>query len=534
MIYLKNYQHQFMKGGSCLRRPFRKKYREQFQQTRTVLREKVKEAIASVLPITAIVLILCFTISPVPTEVLLAFLVGAVLLIIGMGLFTLGADTAMTPIGERVGAHMTKSRKLWVVVSVSFLMGVIITVSEPDLQVLANQVPSIPNSVLVGAVAVGVGVFLVIALLRILFRIPLNKLLIVSYAVVFTLAFFVPEDFLAIAFDSGGVTTGPMTVPFIMALGVGVASIRSDEDAAQDSFGLVALCSVGPIMAVLILALVYPASGTYAPSAIPEASNSRELWQLFQVSFPEYIREVAVCLAPIAAFFAIFQVVALRLQRKKVLKIVAGLLYTDIGLVLFLTGVNVGFLPAGTYLGRQLASLPYNWIIVPIGMLMGWFIVQAEPAVHVLNHQVEEITSGAIPGKAMSTSLSVGVAISIGLALIRVLTGISVFWFLIPGYLTAIVLSFFVPKIFTAIAFDSGGVASGPMTATFLLPFAMGACEALGGNIITDAFGVVAMVAMTPLITIQLLGVAYQWKLKKTPRVEQTVPAAEDEEIIDL
>ena len=351
---------------------------------------------------------------------------------------------------------------------------------------------------------------------------------------VFTLAFFVPEDFLAIAFDSGGVTTGPMTVPFIMALGVGVASIRSDEDAAQDSFGLVALCSVGPIMAVLILALVYPASGTYAPSAIPEASNSRELWQLFQVSFPEYIREVAVCLAPIAAFFAIFQVVALRLQRKKVLKIVAGLLYTDIGLVLFLTGVNVGFLPAGTYLGRQLASLPYNWIIVPIGMLMGWFIVQAEPAVHVLNHQVEEITSGAIPGKAMSTSLSVGVAISIGLALIRVLTGISVFWFLIPGYLTAIVLSFFVPKIFTAIAFDSGGVASGPMTATFLLPFAMGACEALGGNIITDAFGVVAMVAMTPLITIQLLGVAYQWKLKKTPRVEQTVPAAEDEEIIDL
>ena len=534
MIYLKNYQHQFMKGGSCLRRPFRKKYREQFQQTRTVLREKVKEAIASVLPITAIVLILCFTISPVPTEVLLAFLVGAVLLIIGMGLFTLGADTAMTPIGERVGVHMTKSRKLWVVVSVSFLMGVIITVSEPDLQVLANQVPSIPNSVLVGAVAVGVGVFLVIALLRILFRIPLNKLLIVSYAVVFTLAFFVPEDFLAIAFDSGGVTTGPMTVPFIMALGVGVASIRSDEDAAQDSFGLVALCSVGPIMAVLILALVYPASSTYAPSAIPEASNSRELWQLFQVSFPEYIHEVAVCLAPIAAFFAIFQVVALRLQRKKVLKIVAGLLYTDIGLVLFLTGVNVGFLPAGTYLGRQLASLPYNWIIVPIGMLMGWFIVQAEPAVHVLNHQVEEITSGAIPGKAMSTSLSVGVAISIGLALIRVLTGISVFWFLIPGYLTAIVLSFFVPKIFTAIAFDSGGVASGPMTATFLLPFAMGACEALGGNIITDAFGVVAMVAMTPLITIQLLGVAYQWKLKKTPRVEQTVPAAEDEEIIDL
>ena len=522
----------YFEGVRCLRRLFRKNYKESFHQTRTVLNEKVKEALASVLPITAIVLILCFTIAPVPTEVLLAFLVGAVLLIVGMGLFTLGADTAMTPIGERVGAHLTKSRKLALIVSVSFLLGVIITVSEPDLQVLANQVPSIPNSVLVGAVAVGVGVFLVIALLRILFRVPLNKLLIVSYAVVFTLAFFVPDDFLAIAFDSGGVTTGPMTVPFIMALGVGVASIRSDEDAAQDSFGLVALCSVGPIMAVLILALVYPASGTYAPTVIPEVANSHELWKMFQENFPEYGHEVLVCLAPIGAFFAIFQLAALKLQKKQVLKIVAGLLYTDIGLVLFLTGVNVGFLPAGTYLGRQIASLPYNWIIVPIGMLMGWFIVQAEPAVHVLNHQVEEITAGAIPGKAMSMSLSIGVAVSIGLALIRVLTGISIFWFLIPGYLTAITLSFFVPKIFTAIAFDSGGVASGPMTATFLLPFAMGACEALGGNIITDAFGVVAMVAMTPLLTIQMLGVVYQQKMKKTSAGKKV--SVDDDEIIDL
>ena len=516
-----------------MRKLFRRSYQEQFHQTRTILNEKVKEALASVLPITAIVLILCFTISPVPPEVLLAFLIGAVLLIVGMGLFTLGADTAMTPIGERVGAHITKSRKLWVVVGVSFLLGVIITVSEPDLQVLAAQVPSIPNAVLVGAVAVGVGVFLVIALLRILFRVPLNKLLIVSYAVVFTLACFVPKDFLAIAFDSGGVTTGPMTVPFIMALGVGVASIRSDGDAAQDSFGLVALCSVGPIMAVLILALVYPASGVYVPTPIPEAGNSRDLWQLFQHSFPEYIHEVAICLAPIAAFFAIFQIAALKLKRKKVLKIVTGLLYTDVGLVLFLTGVNVGFLPAGTYLGRQLASLPYNWIIVPIGMLMGWFIVQAEPAVHVLNHQVEEITAGAIPGKAMSTSLSIGVAVSIGLALIRVLTGISVFWLLIPGYLTAIALSFYVPKIFTAIAFDSGGVASGPMTATFLLPFAMGACEALGGNIITDAFGVVAMVAMTPLITIQILGLVTMIKNRKRAPVEVDSSALDDA-IIEL
>ena len=508
----------------------RRRHQAYFQKTKTILGEKTKEAFASVLPITAIVLILSVTVAPMPTDTLLSFLVGAALLIVGMGFFTLGADVAMQPIGERVGAQMTKSRRLFVVIFVSFLMGVIITVSEPDLQVLAQQVPGIPNAVLIGAVAVGVGAFLVLALLRILFRIPLNRLLIVSYAVVFVLAFFLPEDFLAIAFDSGGVTTGPMTVPFIMALGVGVASIRSDENASQDSFGLVALCSVGPILAVMVLSLIFPASGAYEPSVVPQVGDSRELWRLFAHGFPEYMGEVAVSLAPIALFFALFQIFALKLKKKPVLKIVIGILYTYIGLVLFLTGVNVGFMPAGIYLGRAIGALETHWLLIPIGMLMGWFIVQAEPAVHVLKGQVEEITAGAIPGKAMTSSLSIGVAVSIGLAMIRVITGISIFYFVIPGYLLSIALSFFVPKIFTAIAFDSGGVASGPMTATFLLPFAMGACEALGGNIVTDAFGVVAMVAMTPLITIQLLGAAYELKLRRMPAEE----AVTDEEIIEL
>ena len=516
----------------------RKKWRDQIGQTKTILGEKVREALASVVPITLIVLILCFTAAPVPTDVLLAFLVGAVLLIVGMGLFTLGADTAMLPIGERVGAQMTKSRKLWVVVSVSLLIGIIVTISEPDLQVLAGQVPGIPNAVLIGAVAVGVGIFLVVALLRILFQIPLNGLLIASYIVIFTLAAFAPKDFLAVAFDSGGVTTGPMTVPFIMALGLGMSSTRSDGKAGEDSFGLVALCSVGPVLAVLTLALVYPAAGSYVPSVVPEAGDSRELWRLFAQGLPLYAKEMGAALAPIAAFFAVFQVISLHLNRKNVLKITVGLLYTYIGLVLFMTGVNVGFLPAGSYLGRQIASLEHSWVLIPIGMLMGWFIVQAEPAVHVLNRQVEELTSGAIPGKAMSTSLSIGVAVSIGLAMLRVLTGVSIFVLLVPGYLCAIGLSFVVPKIFTAIAFDSGGVSSGPMTATFLLPFAMGACETLGGNVVTDAFGVVAMVAMTPLITIQLLGLVYQLKLRKAAAEVSAAPAPElpaaDDEIIEL
>jgi len=423
-----------------------RRWRDNVGRTKTVLGEKVREALASVLPITAIVLVLCFTLAPVPVDILLAFLVGAVLLIVGMGFFTLGAEAAMTPIGEQVGSKMASSRKLWVVVVLSFLIGVVVTISEPDLQVLANQVPGIPNMLLIGAVAAGVGVFLVVALLRILFQVSLQWLLVGSYAAVFLLAaFFVPGDFLAVAFDSGGVTTGPMTVPFIMALGLGVSSIRSDENAAQDSFGLVALCSVGPILAVLILAMIYPASGAYVPSPMPQAADSRELGALFLTALPEYAVEVFKSLFPIAAFFGVFQVLALRLKQKKVLKIVIGLLYTYIGLALFLTGVNVGFLPAGTYLGRQIAALSFNWLLIPTGMLMGWFIVQAEPAVHVLNRQVEEITSGAIPGGAMSASLSIGVAASIGLAMVRVLTGVSILWFLIPGYAIAIILSFFVP-----------------------------------------------------------------------------------------
>lgn len=480
------------------------------------LREKLKEALSAVLPIIGIVLLLCFSVAPISPSILLCFLLGAVLLITGMMFFTLGAELAMTPMGERVGTCMTRTRKLWVIIFLAFLLGFIITISEPDLQVLANQVPSIPNRVLILAVACGVGVFLVAALLRMLFGIPLPPLLIFFYGLIFILAWFVPESFQSVAFDSGGVTTGPMTVPFIMALGVGVASIRSDRNAADDSFGLVALCSVGPVLSVLILGMIYhPQESDYTAAAIPEVSNSVELWKLFQTGFPAYIKEIAVSLLPIVLFFAVFQITVLKLSRKMLVKIVIGLIYTYVGLVLFLTGVNVGFMPAGNYLGWVLAETTHPWFIVPVAMIMGFFIVRAEPAVYVLNKQVENITDGAISEKAMGMSLSLGVAVSLGIAMIRVLTGISIMWFLIPGYVVALVISFFVPRIYTAIAFDSGGVASGPMTAAFLLPLAQGACMALGGNIVTDAFGLVAMVAMTPLITIQILGLVSRFKSKQ-------------------
>lgn len=475
------------------------------------LLEKLKESLGAVLPIIGIVLVLCFSIAPIPNSVLMTFVVGAVLLIIGMMFFTLGAEMAMTPMGERIGTKLTNTRKISVVIVLCFILGFIITISEPDLQVLAEQVPSIPNYTLIIAVATGVGIFLVAAVLRMLFGIPLAHMLLILYPIIFILASIVPQDFLTVAFDSGGVTTGPMTVPFIMALGIGFSAVRSDKHAENDSFGLVALCSVGPILAVLLLGLLYhPGESGYEQTMIVKTDNSVEMWQLFQEGLPYYMKEMLISLLPIILFFFIFQIVSLHLHKKTLVKIIIGITYTYIGLVLFLTGVNVGFMPAGNYLGQVIAGLSYPWIIVPIGMLIGYFIVKAEPAVYVLTEQVEELTSGAISAKAMGMSLSIGVALSLGLAMVRVLTGISILWFLLPGYAVALGLTFFVPQIFTAIAFDSGGVASGPMTATFLLPFSMGACEVLGGNVVTDAFGVVAMVAMTPLITIQILGLIYQ------------------------
>ena len=507
---------------------------------RSKLNEKLQESLAAVLPILAIVLILSFTIAPLPTSVLMAFLFGAVLLVVGMMFFSLGAELAMSPMGERVGACITKTRRVGIMLTLGFLLGFLITISEPDLQVLANQVQAVPNMVLIVTVAVGVGLFLCFAMLRMLLSVPLNTMLVGFYIVVFVLAMFVPKDFLAVAFDSGGVTTGPMTVPFIMAMGVGVSAIRSDKHSANDSFGLVALCSIGPILAVLILSLIFrPDGGSYTAVVIPEIGDSAALWQLYFVAFPTYFKEIAVSLLPIAAFFAVFDLVSLHLERKQLIRIGVGLAYTYLGLVIFLTGVNVGFMPAGNYLGSVIAGLSCNWIIIPIGMLIGYFIVMAEPAVYVLMRQVEELTDGAIPGSAMKHSLSIGVAVSVGLAMIRVLTGISIFYLLVPGYAVAIVLSFFVPKLFTAIAFDSGGVASGPMATTFLLPFAMGACSAVGGNIVTDAFGVVAMVAMTPLITIQGLGLIYRLRTKHgavapAPAVSGDAFALDDLAIIDL
>ena len=495
------------------------------------LKEKISEALSSVLPITVIVLLLSFTLAPMPIGTLVLFLLGAALLIVGMGFFSLGADIAMMPMGEQMGRRLGTSQNLAFIALVCFLIGVTVTIAEPDLQVLARQVPAVPDLVIIITVAVGVGTFLLTSMLRTRFGIPLQYTLLVLYVAVFILSIFVPNEFLAVAFDSGGVTTGPITVPFIMALGTGLAS-RQGKD--EDNFGMVAVCSVGPILAVMILGLLYNSTEVaYTPFEIPLVETSQDAGRQFAQGLPLYLKEVFFGLLPIIFFFMAFQLISIRLKRRALIKIGIGIGYTFLGLVLFLTGANIGFMPAGHYLGQTMASNSPSWMLIPLGMIVGYFIVAAEPAVHVLNRQVEDVTSGAIPQKAIGLSLSIGVSLSIGISMLRVWLHIPIYWFLVPGYLIALLLTFRVPKIFTAIAFDSGGVSSGPMTATFLLPFAMGACQALGGDVLMDAFGVVAMVAMTPLITLQILGLFYQRKLDRTTDMTEEEELVLVDDIID-
>lgn len=498
---------------------------------------KLKEALISVLPVAAIVLVISFTpLVKLSTTEIVAFAVSAVFLILGIGLFNLGSDLAMTPMGEHMGSGLIKSKKIVILIAVSFIMGVLITIAEPDLSVLAEQVSTVINpTILILTVGLGVGLFLVIALLKILFKKNLSMILMFFYMMLFAFCAILLEsgkaDFLALSFDSGGVTTGPITVPFIMALGFGIANTVGGRNANENSFGLIALCSIGPMIALIILALTSNGEMIYELADYSvEASLSNFGGVLLSHSL-----DTLKALGLIVVFFLILQFTILKLPTKKLLQIGIGILYTFFGLTIFFVAVSVGFMPIGFKLGEQIAQFSPTLLVV-IGVILGMVVVLAEPAVHVLNKQVEEVTGGGVKKIEMLIALSVAVGISIGLSLIRMIFKFSILYYLIPGYAISLGLAFFVPKIYTAIAFDSGGVASGPLTSSFILPLAIGACVALSGNpqsVLTDAFGVVAMVAMTPLITIQTLGFKAIMSAKVRNKIAmKRILSADDEQII--
>ena len=504
-----------------------------------ILFSKLKDSLISVLPVAAIVLVLSFTplLSLSVTETV-AFAVCSVFLILGIGLFNLGADLAMTPMGEHVGSGLTKSKKIFLLISVCFVMGVLITIAEPDLSVLANQVSAVMNDmVLIITVGVGVGLFLVLAILKIVFKKSLAMLLMFFYMMLFAFAAMLIQsgkaDFLALSFDSGGVTTGPITVPFIMALGVGIATTIGGKDANENSFGLIAMCSIGPMLAVMILSMT--ANGTNM-SGLGNYDSVQESIENFGHIVLNVNKNVGIALGLVVAFFFILQFAILKLPKRKIIQIIIGIAYTFFGLVIFLVAVEVGFMPIGFKIGQQIAQSNPALLII-FAFILGMVVVLAEPAVHVLNKQVADVTGGGVKRIEMLVALSLAVGVSIGLSVIRMIFNFSILYYLIPGYLISLGLAFFVPKLYTAIAFDSGGVASGPLTSSFILPLVVGACIALNGgetdSILTDAFGVVAMVAMTPLITIQALGFKAVTSAKvRSNIIMKRILSADDEQII--
>ena len=505
------------------------------------LKEKIVEALISALPITAIVYLVAllpvFSFQLSAAE-LITFSVGALMLVFGIGLFNLGADLAMTPMGSHVGSGLSKQKKLGLLLGICFVLGMLITIAEPDLQVLAGQVSAVMNgTLLVYTVGLGVGAFLVVSILKIVFRKSLGTILMLFYMLLFAMALLLVvngnEALLPMAFDSGGVTTGPITVPFIMALGVGISHVLGDHRSKDNSFGLVALCSVGPILAVLVLGIFSRNALTYA---VPDYTVSEDIVGAFLHTAGHTCREVAVALGMIVAFFVVCQVFFLKLSRRHLQRIAVGVVFTYIGLVIFLTGVNVGFMPVGYKLGNELSQMGEG-LLVAFGVVAGVLCVLAEPAIHVLNGQVEDVTGGLVSRKSMMLGLCIGVGGAIGLSMLRIIYDFSLVYYIIPGYFISLALSQFVPPVYTAIAFDSGGVASGPMTSGFILPLAVGACVRLQGPeaVLRDGFGVVALVAMAPLITIQLLGfrgIIAERRAEK--RAMKRILDADDQQIINF
>ena len=497
---------------------------------------KMKETAVSVLPVMVIVLFLGFTFVPLDKYLLARFVLGGLLLIIGLTIFLLGVDLGIQPMGQRCGAELTKRRSLTLLLIVAFIIGFIVTAAEPDIQVFGDQVRSIFPFVnklsITFVIAGGVGLFIMLGLLRAVLNLSLKWTFLISYTLLFLISFFAPGSFIGIAFDSGGATTGPMTVPFIMALGLGVSSVRDDDD---NSFGLTGVCSIGPVMAVLIYAIMLKTGGAFETTLAENAAGTgtassttaalisggffARIFSPFGAAAGHVFREAMISIAPLFILFIIFQLLLLKMTKRQVIRIIIGFIYAFIGLTIFLIGVNGGFSQAGAALGQKLGELTVSrggaWYILLIGtgLLLGAIIVCAEPAVWVLSEQVEQVSGGTIKRRVLLVFLSVGTAIAIGLAMWRAVSGFNLKYILIPGYIISMVLMIFCPTLFSGIAFDSGGVASGPLTSTFVLSFTLGAAASgKGGN---DSFGVIALVAMMPLLAIQIMGIIFKMKQRK-------------------
>lgn len=487
-----------------------------------VLLDKFKEVIYSILPITVIVLILNFTFVPLEPVMLIRFLAGALLIAVGLTVFLMGIDLGITPVGKLMGSSVAKSNKIMIIAFAGLVLGFIVSIAEPDLQILAGQVDAVTSGeiskwMLVAVVSAGIGLLLAVGFLRILFNIPLYKTLTVLYVLILILAIFSSSEFLGIAFDASGATTGALTVPFVLALALGISSLKKDSKASEkDSFGMVGIVSAGAIMSVLFMSIIIK-TGKLSGVIEKSSYHTGSILAPFMNKLPVLALESAIALFPLLVMFILFQKISFKLKKKHFVDILKGFVYAFAGLTLFLTGVNAGFMDVGTVVGYKIASLGNTPLILIVGFVLGLVTILAEPAVYVLTHQIEDVTSGYVNRKLVMVALSIGIGTAVALSMLRIIVpGIKLWHYLLPGYIISIALSFFAPKLFVGIAFDSGGVASGPMTATFILAFAQGAADAIeSADVLIDGFGMISMVAMTPIIALQILGLIYKARSHK-------------------
>lgn len=483
--------------------------------------ENLISSFKSVFPFSVIILIISFIIK-IPLPVIISFIICSILLIIGITLFTTGAEISIVKIGESIGNFLAKKGNKTLIIIASLIMGIVITISEPDLMVLSSEIPMIPSFLMIFLVALGIGLFLSFGVYRIINRKSYRMIITSSLLLIMLLLYFTKEEFISLSFDASGVTTGPMGVPVIVAFGYGIAKIRSDRDAKSDTFGLCGLASLGPVIVLLILGLFYRVDSYFNTSSFV---NGLPFIDRIMLNFISCFKEIIVALTPIIGVYIISIFLGNKITKKNIARSVFGIVLTVLGLTIFLTGVSSGFIEIGFRIGNTIAGSEYKYYLIPLGMLLGFVIINAEPAIRILTKQISDLTEGSIRENMIGLSLSIGVAFAVGFSIFRILFNVPIIYILVPGYFIATYLMYYTPKMFVTIAFDSGGAACGALTTSFLLPFCIGICKILEKNIMTLAFGIGALVCLIPIIIIEILGIIYDNKLrmKETSDLDETI-----------
>lgn len=487
-----------------------------------IFTEKLKEVSLAILPVTLIVTLLKFTPVPIDGILLGQFLIGALLVVIGLTFFLIGVDLGITPLGTLLGPAITKPGKIWIVVFAGIILGFFISFAEPGLMILANQIDgitsgAISNFQILIVVSVGIAIMMVVGFMRMLFNIPLYLLLMFFYFIVFLIGIVTPPEFIAISFDTSGATTGVLAVPFILALSLGITNRKKDSKASEkDSFGLVAITSVGAIISIMVLNL-FTKTQSYSGILLSSSTEVSGFFYAFRQVILSSIKDSLVALLPLIFIFLLMNKISFKLNKREFRRISVGFIYALFGLCIFFIGVNGGFMRIGELIGRFLATIDQLHYLIGVGFVLGFVTILAEPAVYVLTHQIEDVTAGYVKRKSVLFSLSAGVGLAVALSMLRIIVPAIQLWhYLLPGYFIALTLTLIVPKLFVGIAFDAGGVATGPMTATFILAYTNGAADAhVNASLLIDGFGMIAMVALMPIITLEILGLIFKIKTRK-------------------